>query len=513
MSNPSKPSNQSLTKRQEREILKELLEREAKLESRKVASKPSEGDLAKANQLVERLFKQQVDFFFTSRAEGRFRVAQGTRRMGKTTGAAIKILVTLLRSPRCICLYVAKSTSVVRDQIWPELQQLIAEHDLPFDMHDTQLRIRHKRSTGRAIFRGASDAANIEKMRGLGVGGPFLLAILDESGSFGEHLENAVRSVISPGLRDYGGELLLIGTPPYFPAGLFYEAYTGTRDIFKHWVRRFWTLQDNVKLSKEARDYKLIMLEEGLTWDDPIMVREWRGIQCINTNTQMFEYDPARNGFIPNDGEGGREPLPPCGLTYWLGVDFGWTDETAIVALGWNPTTRKMWAVESWAAPGQTADDTAAKLVEFQRKYRPARIVGDTGGYGKGVAMPIWQDYGIFIEQAQKMEKLNHIEFMNSAFRRSDLMVNANDALSRELPLVLWAEGRKDAHNRAKDNRSMALLYVWRVANDIAGKTALTKSAYTQELADGWPEEELRAKLQLSQSSRDDDADWYLGEI
>ncbi len=379
------------------------------------------------------------EFFFDAIKDGRFRVARCTRRAMKTTSAAIKILVTNMLTPRGVSLYVTISTTALRDQIWPILKAYVAEYDLPFEFNETQLRMQHKLSTGRAIFRGASDTSQIDKLRGL----KLMLAIFDESGTFGAEMEKLVFSVISPGLRDQGGELLLIGTPGYFPEGLFYEASEG----FAHranWVRRRWTLQENPFLTDHAKSMKAIMAEDGLTADDPVFIREWLGQYCLNTKVQMFEYDPARNGF--------RGP-PPSGLSYYLGVDFGWTDETAIVALGWNPTSRKMYAVESWAQSEQTSDQVAEHLLDFIARYRPLRIIGDTGGYGKGPAEQIYRDYGIYIEQAKKLEKLNHVEFMNSAFRRADLLVNLDDKLSYELPRVLWAEDKKDSHNTAKDNR------------------------------------------------------------
>ena len=467
-------SSKKLTSLAKREILKELLEREERLSAQGAAVQPSAGELEKAASLVKTTFAQQRRFFFES--EHRLRVARCTRRAGKTTGAAIKCLVTLLRDPRSVSLFLGKTSTTIRDNIWPELKQLIVDHDLPFDIKETQFAVTHRRSTGRIIFRGASDTSKIEKLRGL----KLKLAVLDESGTFGADFEKLVVSVIGPGLRDARGEMLLIGTPGYFPEGLFYEASEGIRP---NWERHRWTLQDNPFLSAEAKDLKAICAEEGLTPDDPIFIREYRGEYCLNVQTQMFAYDPAKCGY---------RGQPPPGLTWYVGVDFGWTDATAIVAVGWSPHNSKVYAQKSWSAPFQVADKVAAKLKEFIAEFNPARIVGDTGGYGKGVAEQIWADYEIYIEQAEKREKLNHIEFINSAFLRGDLLVNLDTTLSSELPKVLWDEQKKDAHAKAKDNESMALLYVWRQVNYQANK--IRKPAPMPEL-EGWPEEEIRAKF------------------
>lgn len=503
-------STPRLSKLQEREILKELLRREEALAAKKVASRPNDAELEQIARLMAPadpkartgMFPQQREFFFDSAKLGRLRVARCTRRAGKTTGAAIKILVTILRDPRAVCLYVAKSSTIIKDQIWPELHRIVAEYDLPFAFHETELRMTHTRSTGRAIFRGANDMSNIEKLRGLGVGGSFVLAILDESGHFGAGVEKLVVSGIGPGLRDRGGEMLLIGTPGDFPEGLFYQASEG---LLPNWISRRWTLQDNPFLDAAAKDPATICREEGLTLDDPIYIREYLGQYCLNTKTQVFEYDPVRNGC------GAHEV--PGGLIYYLGVDFGWVDETAIVALGWSPSQRRMFAVESWAAAEQTSDMVAEHLRRFMDKYKPKRIIGDTGGYGKGPSEEIWRDYGIYIEPAKKMEKLNHVEFMNSAFRRRDLMVVGTDGLAAELPRVLWADDKQKIHNKAKDNRSMALLYAWRAANDQAGKFQATRSLAKELAGSDWPEDELEAKLGPSAQDASSNLDWFLRPV
>lgn len=478
MSN-SKPSIQV-----QRAALKELLRREEVLANQKVASKPTEADQQKAQELLAAMFRQQREFFFYLDPKQRRRVARCTRRAGKTTGAAIKILITLLLNPRSVSLYVAKTTTVIRDTIWPELRRLVAEFDLPFEFNETNLRMAHKRSSGRAIFRGASDTAQIEKLRGL----KLMLAILDESGTFGAEMEKLVVSVIGPGLRDQGGELLLIGTPGYFPEGLFYEASEGLR---KNWVRMRWTLQDNPFLSDEAKDYKTILEEEGLTEQDPIFIREWKGEYCLNTNVQMFQYDPAINSYIGP---------PPDGLVWYLGVDFGWTDANAIVALGFSLFHPEVYIQESWDDAKQTSGQVAVVLQKFIDTYKPKRIIGDTYGLGAQTAGELWADHRIYVEQAEKHEKLKHIEFVNSAFRRGHIKVSRSTGLHVELPRVLWNEQKTNAHNKAKDNIAFAMVYAWRQAAYVAGKTGDRKPLPELPGLEAFPQDELDAKLGLLNS-------------
>lgn len=449
-----------LSELHKRSILRELAERERRAASRGVAAVPTEAALEAAAVLKAKLFPQQMAFFFDKR--GRFRVARCTRRAGKSTGDAIKILITLLCQPRAVCLYVAQTSSTAREVLWPVLKELVADYDLPFHFSETHLRLEHTASSGKALLKGADTVKDIEKLRGL----KLKLAIIDESGALGANMEDLVMSVIGPSLRDEAGELLLNGTPGYFPAGLFYEASEGLR---LNWVRHEWSLQDNPYLSAEAKDLDLICLEEGLTRDSPRFIREYLGKYAINTATQMFAFDPAAHTFECSGPQ--ASPLKEKALTWMLGVDFGWTDETAIVAIGYSPWDSRVWVAESWSAPQQTSDDVAHQLQRFIAVYKPKRIVGDLGGGGgKATSGQIWQDYAIYIEPAEKTEKLRHIEFINAAFMRGDLLIARNSELAKELPYVLWNEKKTDAHGRAKDNQAMAMVYAWRQCQNLAGK-------------------------------------------
>ena len=132
-----------LSEIQQRAVLRELAAREQRVAQQGVAAVATEAELEAANLLEGKLFPQQHAFFFDT--SSRLRVACCTRRAGKSTGDAIKILVTLLRSPRAVCLYIAQTSSTAREVLWPVLKELVADFDLPFNFSETHLRLEHKR--------------------------------------------------------------------------------------------------------------------------------------------------------------------------------------------------------------------------------------------------------------------------------------------------------------------------------------------------------------------------------
>lgn len=504
-----------LSPRAERQIARELLRREAALAAGGVAAIPTEVELEKAKTLRALLSEGQDKFFFQDRpgpgerdsdTKKRKRIRRTGRRWGKTTGHAIKWLVELLLNPRGVYLYMDISSTDIRDKIWPEFLRLIAEHDLPFSPKETTLRIVHNRSTGRVLCRGASDRAKVEKLRGLGIGGNFRGAGIDESESFGANMAKLVMSVVSPGLRDRRGELLLTGTPGYFPEGLFYEASNGLR---KNWLAYPpGTCQDNPFLDPEAKDFDLIIEEEGLSgYDDPVFIREWKGEYCINESIQMFSYDPRLNNC----------KAAPKGLLYIGCLDFGWVDESSLNVIGYSPFHKHIYGVYSWSASHQDSDAIAEQMQLAAKQFKIEKWVGDTGG-GKGgdgskrIANQLLLDYGYYIEPAKKNEKLSYVQFLNSAFRRREAWVVENSGpLGAEIPKVLWNPEKTDASKRAVDNNTMAYLYGWRAAKNLAGKETASVGPITDpaEKAAGWPEEETEAKVALTKPQDIDLDAWY----
>jgi hypothetical protein len=424
-----------------------------------------------------------------------------------TIGAAKKFLINMLRNPTHSCLYLAQTAKAARLYMWKELKRLQIEHGLPFRFNETNLWMEHERGGGRLVLAGADKADEIEKFRGPN----WMLAVLDEAASFGAHIENLIMEVIGPALRDHGGHLIMIGTAGKHKAGVFYEAAHGLRKRKSTgeplWELHKWSLVDNPYLDKDARDLDLIMDEEGFSGpEDPRFKREYLGIWDIGDGERMFAYEPGKNDF---DGElPGRHDW-----RYWAGVDFGWNDDSAICVVAWAPTSRKVYVVETWAAPRQYADDIASRLMELKSRFGITRIVGDCGGYGKGVAMQIQRDYGIYIAQARKTDKLSFVEFVNSAFLRGDIQIKRGDKLGKQLSEVSWNQTRTNAGNHERDDLVFSMVYVWRAVKDAgAGRKELEQKPTETPAV----RREMQDKLETIKNSKpgrfkeEEDKPWYI---
>lgn len=487
---------------EKRQVLRELAARESQKTAKVSVLRPTKRELMAADRLIESMFPAQRKFY-TSKAKRR--VGFCTRRAGKSLGAAKLFLATLLRNPTQLCLYIAQTAKMARLYMWKELRRICIEEDLPFTFNETSLWMAHDRGMGRLVLAGADKADEIEKFRGPN----WRLAVLDEAASFGAHIENLLMEVIGPALRDHGGHLLMIGTAGKHKAGVFYEAAHGLRKRKSTgeplWELHKWSLVDNPYLDPDARDLDLIIDEEGFSGpDDPRFRREYLGIWDIGDGERMFAYTQEKNTYA---GE-----LPERhDWRFWLGCDFGWHDDSAMVVMAWAPTCRQVYVVETWAAPRQYADDIAAKLLEYKSKYGVTRIVGDTGGYGKSIVMQIQRDYSIYIHQARKTDKLSFVEFVNSAFLRGEILIKSTDPLAKQLNEVSWNQTRTNAGNHERDDLVFAMVYIWRSVKDAgAGRTVL-EARPDEPLA---VRQEAREKLEtIKQSARQSGQSkdpWYL---
>jgi len=441
-----------------RAIDQEIVRRARAREKRKAEYEPTPRELDLAEKIKALWFPEQRAFF-TSKA--RRRVAFCTRRAGKTIGTAIWFLVSMLENPTSLHLYIAQTASISKLYLWPELQRLIHEFDLPFEVNQNDLVIRHKRGLGSLTLKGADNAKQIENLRG-----PHWKKVaLDEASLFGAYIEELVMEVLGAALRDTNGELILTGTAGKHKRGLFYEACHELRrrksDGRPVYELHRWSLQDNPHLPPDAKNEDLIIDDEGFSGvDDPRFLREFRGVWAVGDSERMFAgFSEERNVY---EGD-----LPPNHQwRFLLGCDFGWHDESAMCVVAWARTHPCIYIPEIWGKSRLYTDEIAARMLELKGKYGLYSFVGDTGGYGKNVVVHLQRDYQICVNQAQKKEKLDHIGFINSAFQRGDVKIHKHNAkrLVVQLHEVCWNESKTNAGNHERDDLAFAMVYGWREA-------------------------------------------------
>jgi hypothetical protein len=176
------------------------------------------------------------------------------------------------------------------------------------------------------------------------------------------------------------------------------------------------------------------------------------------------------------------ERAPPCKY-YVLGIDFGFVDSTAFAVLGWNDNDPCVYVLESYKHARMTPSEAAEEVRRLTKQYDFVKIVGDTGGLGKGYAEEARRRFAIPIEAAQKTNKRGYIDLLNGALAGVTggvptlrLVEGANRDLVAEWLVLPWTKDRKKPAEGFEDHVADAVLYGWRACK-----------AYAEEELDAGP--------------------------
>jgi len=267
-----------------------------------------------------------------------------------------------------------------------------------------------------------------------------------------------IDDILEPASLDLDGSIWMFGTPAASAAGFFYDA-----DQLKNsaWEQHAWTLLDNPHLPG-AKDWLSRKMQENL-WSetDATFRREYRGEWVRDENSLVYQFNKVRNL---------SDELPDVDWHYALGVDLGFVDSTAFVVIGWSEELPETYVIETSKFTHLTSDDIGRKIRYLDSEYEFERIVADTGGLGKMVVEELSKRFSVNILPAQKRAKHDHIELLNSDFKKGKLQIletEENQLLIDELELLEWdlnerTKGRFIERSDCENHASDAMLYVWR---------------------------------------------------
>jgi PBSX family phage terminase large subunit len=401
--------------------------------------------------LVESLHEKQRKFFL---ADHHKKLARCSRRAGKTHLAAVGLITAAVGMDNLLVPYITLSIKNARRIVWNTLRDLERNWGFGMEFLENQLTVRFPNGS-QIIMGGCQDESEIEKFRGP----RYKLCVIDECQSIKSRtLENLVEDILEPACLDLDGSIWMFGTPSAAAAGYFYDMDQLERSP---WQKHFWTLLENPHLPGAAAWLERKKEEAGWDEGDATFRREYEGQWVRDENSLVYAFNKKRNCAAE---------LPEVEWNYALGVDLGFIDSTAFVVICWSEEIPETYVVETQKYTGFTAEDIAKKIQYLDATYQFTRIVADTGGLGKMVVEEMSKRYSLDILPAQKRQKHDHIELLNSDLKKGKVLiadVPENQDLIDELELLEWdmtemLKGRyiekADCENHAAD----ALLYVWR---------------------------------------------------
>lgn len=387
-----------------------------------------------------------------------------------TVGIAADAIDTCLNNKDATCLYITMTKQNARNIIWGDLQKIVEEYKLDCKMDNTRLSIKFPNGS-RIACEGVKDRTEIEKYRGW----KLKKAYIDECQSFRPYLDDLVRDVIIPALRDERGKLYLTGTPGPVLAGPFYE-YTQS-DM---WDSYHWTAFSNPFMHNPPElDLEETLKEErdlfGIDENDPGYRRETYGLWIEDVDSLVFKFSKSRNVYkrLPTEGE----------WYHIFGVDIGYNDADAIAVLGYNTWDKKVYLIEEVLKTKQDITSLVEEIKTLQAHYKPVKMVMDAGALGRKVQEEIQQRHELVIEAAEKYRKVEFIELLNDDLKTGKFQAIENSVFEEDCMRVQWDRESKIRNpDRPKISDVFhsdicdAVLYAWRECRHYLSERPETKA-------------------------------------
>ena len=168
---------------------------------------------------------------------------------------------------------------------------------------------------------GNSNNAEIDKLRGEK---RVSLVIIDEF-FHQRNMEYAINEVIGPLMLDIPNPTLLcLGTPPRIPKTYGERVWTTE----KGWKKFHWTAEDNPYIPNYDEFIEELCKNKGITRDAPFIQREYYGV--------IGAYDTEAQVMKDYKTYGAGEPLDFVPDKVAIGIDWGFSDNNAIISLAYN---------------------------------------------------------------------------------------------------------------------------------------------------------------------------------
>lgn len=379
---------------------------------------------------LDPLFPKQNSFIEDN---SRYIVAQCSRRAGKSNGLAIRFFKTLERHPGAQCIYLSLTRDSAFEIMWPVLQEINDKYKMGCTFTESKLTMKHPNGSSLKLM-GADMKNFIKRIRGRKYPG----IAIDEAQDFGTHLQSLLDDVLTPSIADYAdGWIAVTGTPGPVPKGYFFDITQGRKFGYSF---HSWTLLDNPYMPEPDKFIKDLKFKREWNDEHPTLLREWKNNWVLDVESLWVRYKESVNHF---------DELPALAPTKWhyiLGIDIGFKDADALAVLAWHEDSPVTYLVEEVITAKQGITELVTQIQDITKKYEFDKMVIDEGGLGKKIAEEIRRQKHIPVQQADKAQKQQNVEFLNDALRLGKFKAKSNSRFAQDSYLIQidWDKSRPD---------------------------------------------------------------------
>ncbi len=372
------------------------------------------------------------------------------RRGGKTEGCIPWLAQDWQSHPNKKALYVASTIGSAREIIWDRLHDFDEKWGIGIDFNESRLEARFP--NGYTII--VTGCENKKQANRVARGKRFVRVVIDEVELFEDPLiRYFIRSALKPTLMDFGGKLMLMGTPGNALLGFWYEI---TRDadpendngarLAKPWPTYRYSSLDNpfIQYAGGAAKYLKDQLEEnGWTEDDPEFQVEYLGRWVTDGRAHIYPYSESRNLWWEGDewdNEGAVRTV--------IGVDLGNNDGCGFSVNQKRWESEEIRNLEAFCTVNIEIDEIAAEIKRLMHRYKTHHVFVDSKGHGATTICRQLLNYGIPAKPAENNHrKLPLIKDLKAILRNGKF--KCHPVRSRDLILqfkqMVWNDER-DSH-------------------------------------------------------------------
>lgn len=427
-------------------------------------------------------------------------------RCGKTTGGLVRLLVKMLNKPGADCLFIAETRLHAEELVWSNLKDILERVGISARYYEAKL-VCVLENGSKLKLAGADNKRDIDKLRGI----PRDEVGIDEAASHNPRILNwLIDRVLGPRLGDYRGTLWMAGTPGHIFAGRFYEV-TMPDSKRTDWSVHRWNIDDGapyVANINNAREEAYVeKKKQGWTDDNPVWLREWKGVWVRDDTENVFKYAPHKDGKPWNQWDPPRRPdgfavLPKGDWQYVYGLDMGHSDPFALVILAHEPRSNRLLHVYEYQQRGMSIRDIAELLAGkewcaamlrsescgdpeglFGVTGWPYGIVSDITHLGGKILDELRTVYGIPIEPAKQKDKHDSIELTNGDMVDGRIKIMKDSALETQVMSLQWdidEHGKLKAYKGQRDDLADALIYARAKAMNLLGESETQERSLTE---------------------------------
>lgn len=413
-------------------------------------------------RLIKTLFDKQRDVFLDDFVRRKIIIC--SRRAGKTETVK-RMLNKCCSKEKSPCCYINLTFQNAINQVYDETLELSEKIGLKVEKSsksDGNILFTNGSSI---VFRGNTNINETEKLRGF----KYRLVIVDEAQSQ-RNLKYLIDDVISPLLLDYtDSQLIVQGTPPRYGGSYFEEMFRQAQSNKDPKCKAYsWSMLQNPFLENIQEEINNICARKGLTLESPLIQREYLGKIVYDTEAQVFSDYKTYQSM----------DFQPTHIA--IGVDYGFADNNAIIALAYNVRLKKAITIEERKFNKAPVSDIILQTrevyqnaIQYGKEHNPSfkennvNIFCDTNE--KSITFELSVTYGLPAYNAYKYDKDLALHTLADDCRIGMILVMHNGVLEDEFGKILYKrnEDTDELMGEVDDNiyhpdATMALLYASR---------------------------------------------------